>query len=110
MTVLLPPASACATASTMALRRARLSSTAAYWMGSATADMKDSRQKDSPFTGVRRISPLPPAQGWVAHLPLTALDRSVSKRQAPGWRITASRASSSERAPIWPSEERNSSI
>ena len=40
MTVLLPPASACATASTMALRRARLSSMVADIMGSATADMK----------------------------------------------------------------------
>ncbi len=39
ITVLLPPASACATASTMALRRARLSSLDACRMGSATADM-----------------------------------------------------------------------
>src|SRR5450830_556704 len=39
ITVLLPPASACATASTMALRRARLSSTLACRIGSATADM-----------------------------------------------------------------------
>src|SRR5215475_145889 len=39
MTVLLPPASACATASTMALRRANLSSCTTCWIGSATADM-----------------------------------------------------------------------
>ena len=39
MTVLLPPASACATASTMALRRASLLSKATLWMGSASADM-----------------------------------------------------------------------
>ncbi len=43
MTVLLPPASACATASTMALRRARPSSIVPYRIGSATADMRDSR-------------------------------------------------------------------
>jgi len=40
MTVLLPPASACATASTIALRRARLSSGLACWKGSAIADME----------------------------------------------------------------------
>ncbi len=43
MTVLLPPASACPTASTMALRRASASSTVIRWIGSATADMRDSR-------------------------------------------------------------------
>jgi hypothetical protein len=40
MTVLLPPASACATASTIALRRARLSSGLACWKGSAIADIE----------------------------------------------------------------------
>ena len=55
MTVLLPPASACATASTMALRRASASSTVAYWMGSATADMSGSRQDG--FSFYRRSIP-----------------------------------------------------
>jgi len=38
-TVLFPPASACATARTMALRRARLSSGLTCWKDSAAADM-----------------------------------------------------------------------
>src|SRR5215510_12764915 len=45
MTVLLPPASACATASTMALRRASLSSCRIYWIGSATADIRGLRDR-----------------------------------------------------------------
>ena len=48
MTVLLPPASACATASTMALRRARWSSMWACNIGSATADMR--RFPEKPFS------------------------------------------------------------
>jgi hypothetical protein len=40
MTVLLPPARACATASTMALRRASLSSCRLCCIGSATADIR----------------------------------------------------------------------
>jgi len=42
MTVLLPPANACATDSTTALRRASLSSNNTGRTGSATADMSDS--------------------------------------------------------------------
>jgi hypothetical protein len=50
ITVLLPPAKACATASTSALRRARLSSGTAWLVGSAIADI----DKDSPARGFYR--------------------------------------------------------
>jgi len=50
MTVLLPPASACATASTKALRRASASSMCACRIGSAIADMRGPG-KATPFSG-----------------------------------------------------------
>src|SRR5215210_3773179 len=47
MTVLLPPASACAIASTSALRRARRSPAAASRIGSATADIIHAPKSDA---------------------------------------------------------------
>ena len=100
MTVLLPPASACATASTMALRRASASSIGGMFDGLGQ------RRHDSKFPERTRSSggsgkpPLPRMQ-----VRFDRCGQSARRRMANA----AIRASSSDLAPIWPSEERNSS-
>src|SRR6516162_997462 len=70
ITVLLPPASACATASTNALRRASVSSGLTCWNDSAVADI-GGLPEAAPCSGDPRKLPMPPVQGRIERgLPL----------------------------------------
>src|SRR4029078_11954909 len=91
ITVLLPPASACATASTSALRRARRSSkTGSVVIGSAEANMKGILRR----AGFYRATPRN-ATALNAEL-VGRDDYFLSNFHAPGWLMTALRASSIE--------------
>src|SRR5262245_18509625 len=79
MTVLLPPASACATASTMALRRANLSSCTTCWIGSATADMGQAPGK-APL-----VAAIPPNRHSHQRRAALSLHRKPGHRHCRAW-------------------------
>src|SRR6185369_1371927 len=84
ITVLLPPASACATASTIALRRASVSSGLMCWNDSAVADI-DGLPEAAPCSGDPRKPPMPPVQGRIERgLPLAG--RANGRRVLEGHR------------------------